>query len=107
MSHIYDILVFITLHQNGLICKEIASKNIAPERKNHLHQELQGERFGCSKEGFGMSQSVQQTPGMSFGQRPGVMYGSKEATTLQDNLQVQNETRQKVQGLDGRGPGVN
>ncbi|XDV31768.1 hypothetical protein PO909_002727 [Leuciscus waleckii] len=29
------------------------------------HQELQGERFNCSEEGFKTSQSVQQAPGLS------------------------------------------
>ncbi|ROL50449.1 hypothetical protein DPX16_21016 [Anabarilius grahami] len=118
----------IALHQNGLTCKDIAAKNIAPERTTYRIIKT----FNCSEEGFRTSQSVRlllrsqlwnrvtisaelaqywqqvgecictHSEAKTFGQWPGVKKGSKEATSLQENHQGKTEILQALQGMDSR-----
>ena len=50
----------------------------------------------------GVSASARTVREKTFGQRPGVKKGSKEATSLQEKHQGQTEILQEVQGLDSR-----
>ena len=56
----------IALHQNGLTCKGIATKNIAPERTIYrIIKNFKERGLTAVKKPSGMSQSVQQAPGLS------------------------------------------
>ena len=121
----------IALHQNGLTCKGIAAKNIAPERTIYRIVKHFKERGSTAVKNASRRPRVSRTPqdllllrsppvqsllnigsrwvwvcthseAKTFGQRPGVKKGSKEATSLQEKHQGKTEIQQEAQGLDSR-----